>query len=248
MRWVLKSVWSWQHWKRWRGCGSFQRCCGTGKRWEVNGWSADLVFSCGGIISGKGKAESREITESLICGWRKQGGSEQCLLFFYCVWVKGVVVVVMAGDSSSSTSASRELDQTPTWAVAGICAVMIIISIVLEKVLHRVGKVSSWPSTEKPFNWTRFFFSWVYAPLLFRWSNVDLILVWLVWMPRKGETHLWTGPNSTFWPCKILFSFSLIFLWFLGIQMDLLAPLDRVFAEMVGTFFLDVGLSSWVNY
>ena len=62
---------------------------------------------------------------------------------FYCVWVKGVVVVVMAGDSSSSTSASRELDQTPTWAVAGICAVMIIISIVLEKVLHRVGKVSS---------------------------------------------------------------------------------------------------------
>lgn len=59
---------------------------------------------------------------------------------FYCVWVKGVVVVVMAGDSSSSTSASRELDQTPTWAVAGICAVMIIISIVLEKVLHRVGK------------------------------------------------------------------------------------------------------------
>ena len=51
--------------------------------------------------------------------------------------------MVMAGDSSSSTSASRELDQTPTWAVAGICAVMIIISIVLEKVLHRVGKVSS---------------------------------------------------------------------------------------------------------
>lgn len=48
--------------------------------------------------------------------------------------------MVMAGDSSSSTSASRELDQTPTWAVAGICAVMIIISIVLEKVLHRVGK------------------------------------------------------------------------------------------------------------
>ncbi|KAJ9670975.1 hypothetical protein PVL29_027113 [Vitis rotundifolia] len=46
----------------------------------------------------------------------------------------------MAGDSSSSTSASRELDQTPTWAVAGICAVIIIISIVLEKVLHRVGK------------------------------------------------------------------------------------------------------------
>ena len=27
-------------------------------------------------------------------------------------------------------------------------------------------------------------------------------------MPRKGESHLWTGPNAIFWPCKILFSFS----------------------------------------
>ncbi|XP_052195679.1 MLO-like protein 10 [Diospyros lotus] len=42
----------------------------------------------------------------------------------------------MAGDSSSS---SRELDQTATWAVAGVCAVMIIISIVLEKSLHKIG-------------------------------------------------------------------------------------------------------------
>ncbi|KAI3776775.1 hypothetical protein L1987_46564 [Smallanthus sonchifolius] len=43
----------------------------------------------------------------------------------------------MAGDTSEAT---RQLDQTPTWAVAGVCAVIIIISIVLEKVLHRVGK------------------------------------------------------------------------------------------------------------
>ncbi|CAM8915538.1 unnamed protein product [Rhodiola kirilowii] len=43
----------------------------------------------------------------------------------------------MAGDSSSSTS--RELDQTPTWAVAGICALLIIISISLEKILHKIG-------------------------------------------------------------------------------------------------------------
>ncbi|KAK1297051.1 MLO-like protein 8 [Acorus calamus] len=35
---------------------------------------------------------------------------------------------------------SRKLDQTPTWAVSGVCAVIIIISIVLEKVLHRVGE------------------------------------------------------------------------------------------------------------
>ncbi|OVA01463.1 Mlo-related protein [Macleaya cordata] len=34
----------------------------------------------------------------------------------------------------------RELDQTPTWAVATVCAVIILISILLEKVLHRLGK------------------------------------------------------------------------------------------------------------
>lgn len=36
---------------------------------------------------------------------------------------------------------SRELDQTPTWAVAAVCAVIILISIILEKVLHLVGEV-----------------------------------------------------------------------------------------------------------
>ncbi|KAK6922490.1 Mlo-related protein [Dillenia turbinata] len=43
----------------------------------------------------------------------------------------------MAG--SDSAAQSRELDQTPTWAVAVVCAVIIIISIVLEKVLHKLG-------------------------------------------------------------------------------------------------------------
>ncbi|THG13029.1 hypothetical protein TEA_005141 [Camellia sinensis var. sinensis] len=44
----------------------------------------------------------------------------------------------MAGDSSSSI-ATRELTQTPTWAVAGVCAVIIIISITMEKGLHKFG-------------------------------------------------------------------------------------------------------------
>ncbi|GMJ14864.1 MILDEW RESISTANCE LOCUS O 5 [Hibiscus trionum] len=35
----------------------------------------------------------------------------------------------------------RELDQTPTWAVAVVCAVIIVISIALEKVLHTVGEI-----------------------------------------------------------------------------------------------------------
>ncbi|KAK2977166.1 hypothetical protein RJ640_027779 [Escallonia rubra] len=43
----------------------------------------------------------------------------------------------MAADTSKG---SRELDQTPTWAVASVCAVIIIISIALEKILHKLGK------------------------------------------------------------------------------------------------------------
>ena len=35
----------------------------------------------------------------------------------------------------------RKFDQTPTWAVAGVCAVIIIVSIALEKILHKVGNV-----------------------------------------------------------------------------------------------------------
>ncbi|OVA00653.1 Mlo-related protein [Macleaya cordata] len=35
---------------------------------------------------------------------------------------------------------SRELDQTPTWAVACVVAVIILFSIILEKVIHRVGE------------------------------------------------------------------------------------------------------------
>lgn len=41
--------------------------------------------------------------------------------------------------TESSGSQSRELDQTPTWAVAGVCAIIIMISIALEKLLHKVG-------------------------------------------------------------------------------------------------------------
>ncbi|KAK2988206.1 hypothetical protein RJ640_020688, partial [Escallonia rubra] len=43
----------------------------------------------------------------------------------------------MAG---GSTSAARELDKTPTWAVAFTTAVIIIISIILEKVIHAIGE------------------------------------------------------------------------------------------------------------
>ncbi|KAF5776316.1 hypothetical protein HanXRQr2_Chr12g0522911 [Helianthus annuus] len=44
---------------------------------------------------------------------------------------------IEGGDYSSET----KLHQTPTWAVAGVCAIIIIISIALEKVLHKLGKI-----------------------------------------------------------------------------------------------------------
>ncbi|RRT66301.1 hypothetical protein B296_00040333, partial [Ensete ventricosum] len=50
----------------------------------------------------------------------------------------GKLVAMMAASSAGN---SRELDQTPTWAVASVCAVIIVISIVLEKGLHRLGEV-----------------------------------------------------------------------------------------------------------
>lgn len=45
------------------------------------------------------------------------------------------------GGGGGGGAQSRELDQTPTWAVSAVCAVIILISIILEKVLHRVGEV-----------------------------------------------------------------------------------------------------------
>ncbi|KAF3440893.1 hypothetical protein FNV43_RR19179 [Rhamnella rubrinervis] len=41
--------------------------------------------------------------------------------------------------ATDSGPQSRELDQTPTWAVAGVCAAFIIVSIALEKILHKLG-------------------------------------------------------------------------------------------------------------
>ncbi|CAM8917327.1 unnamed protein product [Rhodiola kirilowii] len=43
----------------------------------------------------------------------------------------------MAGGGNPN---ARELDQTPTWAVASVVAVIILISILLEKILHRFGE------------------------------------------------------------------------------------------------------------
>ncbi|MQM08514.1 hypothetical protein Taro_041362 [Colocasia esculenta] len=41
----------------------------------------------------------------------------------------------MAGGSSG-----RSLEQTPTWAVAVVCFVLVVISIIIEHLIHLVGK------------------------------------------------------------------------------------------------------------
>ncbi|GLT94546.1 hypothetical protein SLE2022_122820 [Rubroshorea leprosula] len=43
--------------------------------------------------------------------------------------------------SGGDAPGARELDQTPTWAVAVVCAVIVIISIILEKLLHHIGEL-----------------------------------------------------------------------------------------------------------
>ncbi|KAK4261623.1 hypothetical protein QN277_004591 [Acacia crassicarpa] len=53
-----------------------------------------------------------------------------------CVWFGGITMAMAASDASGNT---RQLDQTPTWAVAVVCTVFILISIVLEKSLHKIG-------------------------------------------------------------------------------------------------------------
>lgn len=35
----------------------------------------------------------------------------------------------------------RELDMTPTWAVALVCLVIIVLSIILEKTIHKTASV-----------------------------------------------------------------------------------------------------------
>jgi Mlo family len=40
-----------------------------------------------------------------------------------------------------------KLEYTPTWIVAGVCSVIVLISLVVERLLHRLGKVGIIPSS-----------------------------------------------------------------------------------------------------
>ncbi|CAL9223331.1 unnamed protein product [Arabidopsis halleri] len=56
-----------------------------------------------------------------------------------CLSLLSPVVVVMAEDEKNVLH--RQLNQTPTWAVAAVCTFFIVVSVLLEKLLHKVGKV-----------------------------------------------------------------------------------------------------------
>lgn len=47
------------------------------------------------------------------------------------------------GGGGGDGEGPRELDQTPTWAVSTVCGVIILISIILELMLHKIGTVKS---------------------------------------------------------------------------------------------------------
>jgi mlo protein len=45
------------------------------------------------------------------------------------------------GESEGGGEGTRALDQTPTWAVVAVCAVIVVASILLEGILHHLGQV-----------------------------------------------------------------------------------------------------------
>lgn len=61
------------------------------------------------------------------------------LSFCLVSWLCNGGGVAMA--SSESSGSSKDLDLTPTWAVACVCTVFILISITLEKSIHKLGTV-----------------------------------------------------------------------------------------------------------
>ncbi|GKV21875.1 hypothetical protein SLEP1_g31812 [Rubroshorea leprosula] len=61
----------------------------------------------------------------------------EMFLLWFSVW--GLFGERVLAATATSSTEQRELNQTPTWAVASVCAVIIIISILLEKSLHKLG-------------------------------------------------------------------------------------------------------------
>lgn len=63
------------------------------------------------------------------------------------------IYVVKVGSAMSGAYGDRSLKETPTWAVALVSAVFVIISILIEHGIHSLGKV-------------QFFLGVFYSPVL----------------------------------------------------------------------------------
>lgn len=51
------------------------------------------------------------------------------------------------GGPGGFSEEQMKLEYTPTWIVAGVCSVIVLISLVVERLLHRVGKVEFFSPT-----------------------------------------------------------------------------------------------------
>ncbi|KAI8536744.1 hypothetical protein RHMOL_Rhmol10G0280900 [Rhododendron molle] len=89
----------------------------------------------------------------------------------------------------------RKIDETPTWAVAGVCAIIIIISLLLEKILHKLGE---W-LTEKHKKALYEALEKVKAELMVL-GFISLILVFSQYY--IAEICIPTKVANTMWPCK----------------------------------------------
>lgn len=103
--------------------------------WKFRFFAFTFTRFCGFyfIVS---EGEFKEYTNTEF--WRGEMKRAEMFLFWFSVWgLFGGRALAATGSSTEE----RELNQTPTWAVASVCAVIIIISILLEKSLHKLGTV-----------------------------------------------------------------------------------------------------------
>jgi len=55
----------------------------------------------------------------------------------------GLQEKLLASDGMAGGGGGRDLPSTPTWAVAVVCAVIVLVSVAMEHGLHKLGHVRS---------------------------------------------------------------------------------------------------------
>jgi hypothetical protein len=62
-----------------------------------------------------------------------------------------MAVGAAAADAGGVAAAAITLEYTPTWIVASVCSVIVVISLLFERMLHRLGKVCDLISPSFPY-------------------------------------------------------------------------------------------------